>query len=441
MTAPSGRPSVPPAAAAVLQSDGHALGTQAPARPSFSGVAPSRGAGQGGRLAGVPADRAECVVDLRQPTFAPDLYVNFDCDVDRPDVFEELASVLSRGAFPRDGEPFDAEHLLSLEGLLAITAGIAERSGSSGVDGASAETLSAPPGSAAPEPDFARFAAAADERGAPRPRGPRAREALRGVSTPSGASRCAPSTSTPLRRRGWRTRRRSGAPTGSRRRGAVSSAPPGWIRRCAGSTSATKDFNVAVLGAYARRSISRTSRWMQAPSVPRRVQAPGEAQKISGFWRFSPIGTAANPDAVADADSAYVLSYSIIMLNTDQHNPQVKRKMTLEQFVRNNRGTNGGKDGRSRRWRASSRASSATRSSPDDRRRRSRRSRWAENLRRACRRGRSDDRRDGREEAAATTRTSSRRCGGRSSRRRAWSSSASRRRLRMSRRSAALDGF
>ena len=47
---------------------------------------------------------------------------------------------------------------------------------------------------------------------------------------------------------------------------------------------------------------------------------------------------------MADADSAYVLSYSIIMLNTDQHNPQVKNKMTLEQFVRNNRGTNGGSD-------------------------------------------------------------------------------------------------
>ena len=39
-----------------------------------------------------------------------------------------------------------------------------------------------------------------------------------------------------------------------------------------------------------------------------------------------------------------MLSYSIIMLNTDQHNPQVKHKMTLEQFIRNNRGTNGGAD-------------------------------------------------------------------------------------------------
>ena len=32
----------------------------------------------------------------------------------------------------------------------------------------------------------------------------------------------------------------------------------------------------------------------------------------------------ANPDAV------YVLSYSILMLNTDQHNPLVKNRMTLE---------------------------------------------------------------------------------------------------------------
>ena len=32
------------------------------------------------------------------------------------------------------------------------------------------------------------------------------------------------------------------------------------------------------------------------------------------------------------------------MLNTDAHNKQVKKKMTLEQFIRNNRGTNGGKD-------------------------------------------------------------------------------------------------
>lgn len=43
-------------------------------------------------------------------------------------------------------------------------------------------------------------------------------------------------------------------------------------------------------------------------------------------------------------DTAYVLAFSIIMLNTDAHNPSIKRKMTREQFIKNNSGINGGED-------------------------------------------------------------------------------------------------
>nr|CEL67418.1 TPA: GK24228, related [Neospora caninum Liverpool] len=42
-------------------------------------------------------------------------------------------------------------------------------------------------------------------------------------------------------------------------------------------------------------------------------------------------------------DTVFVLSYSIVMLNTDLHNSQVKVKMNVEQFLRNNRGINQGK--------------------------------------------------------------------------------------------------
>lgn len=35
-----------------------------------------------------------------------------------------------------------------------------------------------------------------------------------------------------------------------------------------------------------------------------------------------------NPGSFKSADVAYVLAYSVIMLNTDLHNPQVKNKMT-----------------------------------------------------------------------------------------------------------------
>ncbi|KAI5967843.1 GEA2 [Candida theae] len=45
-----------------------------------------------------------------------------------------------------------------------------------------------------------------------------------------------------------------------------------------------------------------------------------------------------------DKDSVFILSYSIIMLNTDLHNPQVKRQMLLDDYKRNLRGTYNGTD-------------------------------------------------------------------------------------------------
>ena len=48
---------------------------------------------------------------------------------------------------------------------------------------------------------------------------------------------------------------------------------------------------------------------------------------------------------VKSVDAAYVLAYSVIMLNIDQHNPQnVKNKMKPEDYRKNLRGVNDGKD-------------------------------------------------------------------------------------------------
>ena len=43
-------------------------------------------------------------------------------------------------------------------------------------------------------------------------------------------------------------------------------------------------------------------------------------------------------------DAIYVFTYSIVMLNTDLHNPLVKTRMTEQQFIRNVRGINAGVD-------------------------------------------------------------------------------------------------
>ncbi len=56
---------------------------------------------------------------------------------------------------------------------------------------------------------------------------------------------------------------------------------------------------------------------------------PGEAQKIDRLMeKFAERYLKCNPGSFRSADVAYVLAYSVIMLNTDQHNPQVKKKMT-----------------------------------------------------------------------------------------------------------------
>jgi len=52
-----------------------------------------------------------------------------------------------------------------------------------------------------------------------------------------------------------------------------------------------------------------------------------------------------NPNAFANADTAYVLSYSVIMLNVDQHSKKMKGpRMTPEDFIKNNRGINDNAD-------------------------------------------------------------------------------------------------
>lgn len=74
---------------------------------------------------------------------------------------------------------------------------------------------------------------------------------------------------------------------------------------------------------------------------------PGEAQKIDRFMlKYAERYMDGNPEAAfANADTAYILAFSVIMLNTDAHNPNLKKKrMTKVEFVKNNRGINDGKD-------------------------------------------------------------------------------------------------
>eukprot|EP00956_Cyclotella_meneghiniana_P008238 scaffold10954_cov74-Cyclotella_meneghiniana.AAC.17 len=74
---------------------------------------------------------------------------------------------------------------------------------------------------------------------------------------------------------------------------------------------------------------------------------PGEAQKIDRIMEvFAARYTEQNPTTFPTADAAFILAFSIIMLNTDLHNPAIKedRKMTIQSFQRMNSGVCDGGD-------------------------------------------------------------------------------------------------
>lgn len=105
--------------------------------------------------------------------------------------------------------------------------------------------------------------------------------------------------------------------------------------------------NVAIMHAFVdsmefakRRFVDALREFLQS------FRLPGEAQKIDRFMlKFAERYLAGNPNSFANADTAYVLAYSVIMLNTDQHSSKLKGpRMTKEDFIKNNRGINDNQD-------------------------------------------------------------------------------------------------
>ncbi len=81
-----------------------------------------------------------------------------------------------------------------------------------------------------------------------------------------------------------------------------------------------------------KETVGRHSHHLSAspPCLPPRrkflsgFRLPGEAQKIDRLMeKFAERYVSCNPESFKSADVAYVLAYSVIMLNTDAHNAQV----------------------------------------------------------------------------------------------------------------------
>lgn len=106
------------------------------------------------------------------------------------------------------------------------------------------------------------------------------------------------------------------------------------------------DKNIEIMHAFVdtmdftkRRFVDSLRQFLQS------FRLPGEAQKIDRFMlKFAQRYVQGNPNAFANADTAYVMAISVIMLNTDLHSTKIAKRMSKEDFIKNNRGINDNAD-------------------------------------------------------------------------------------------------
>ncbi|KAL3840554.1 hypothetical protein ACJIZ3_025145 [Penstemon smallii] len=280
----------------------------------------------------------EALVDFcKQKTFMVEMYANLDCDITCGNVFEDLANLLSKSAFPVNC-PLSTMHILALDGLIAVIQGMAERiaNGSVGAE-----------------------------------RGPVKLEEY----TPFWMVKCEnygdPDHWVPFVRRRKYIKRRLmiGADHFNRdpKKGleflqgthllpekldpqsvaCFFRYTAGLDKNLVGDFLGNHDeFCVQVLHEFAGTfDFQDMNLDIALRLFLETFRLPGESQKIQRVLEaFSERYYEQSTQILANKDAALLLSYSLIMLNTDQHNVQVKKKMTEEDFIRNNRHINGGND-------------------------------------------------------------------------------------------------
>lgn len=280
----------------------------------------------------------EALIDFcRQPMFVAELYANYDCDISCGNVFEGLANLLSRSAFPVNS-PLSAMNTLALDGLIALVQGMAER----------IEHDSSSIGEAIPElEEYSSFwILRCDDYGEPLHWVPFVhsmknikKKLMIGVDHFNRDPKKGLEFLQGLKLLPDKLDARSVA--------FFFRYTVGLDKNLIGEFLGSHDeFCIQVLHEFARTFDFRNMNLDTALRIfLETFRLPGESQKIQRVLEaFSESYYEQSSNILVNKDAALLLSYSIILLNTDQHNAQVKKKMSEEDFIRNNRKINGGND-------------------------------------------------------------------------------------------------
>ncbi|KAH6607901.1 hypothetical protein Trco_004214 [Trichoderma cornu-damae] len=253
----------------------------------------------------------------RMPTFAAELFVNYDCDEDRSDLCEDVIGLLSRNALP-DSATWSTTSVppLCLDALLRFIQFMAER-----VDDDSVyENF--------PDPDMLR------------------EKRRRKKTIIVGTSKF---NEKPKLGLSYLEANNIITDIGDPLSVAKFLKGTSRISKAVLGDFLSKKGNEAILGAFLGLFDFSGKRIDQALRLLLETfRLPGEAPLIASVVEsFSEKYCDCNTlSEVANKDAVFILTYAIIILNTDQHNPNVKstKRMTFNDFSRNLRGQNNGQD-------------------------------------------------------------------------------------------------
>ncbi|GMH45726.1 hypothetical protein BSKO_13689 [Bryopsis sp. KO-2023] len=296
------------------------------------------------------------------PDFLRDMYLNLDCRIERTNLFEDICALLSKMAFPVKA-PLGAPHMISLEGLLAMLFTLSAGCSSDGL------TVKTPPDPKAEMTEYADIWGDILLGQAPKLEG-----LLDDSTDQSGASdyedNSDPIVRTVRLEKMIKQRVSVAADHFNRdfKKGfqfmqALHLLPKDNDARCianflrvcplldkemAGDLLGERDdFYKQILQTFTESfNFADLSIDMALRMFLDTFKLPGEAQQVDRVLEnFSKVYFKQQVNGVVkEQDGVHVLAFSIVMLNTDLHNSNVKTQMTMEDFVRNLRGLNGGVD-------------------------------------------------------------------------------------------------
>uniref|UniRef100_A0A4W3GV18 Golgi-specific brefeldin A-resistance guanine nucleotide exchange factor 1 n=1 Tax=Callorhinchus milii TaxID=7868 RepID=A0A4W3GV18_CALMI len=305
----------------------------------------------------------EALVQLwRIPSFVTELYINFDCDFYCCNLFEDLTKLLSKNAFPVSGQLYTT-HLLSLEALLTVIdsteahcqARVLNNTLQQDKKDANKSTIEMK-NSKDITNDFSQICFSAVEKKIPK-KPPRfssflpSAEELSEIKSKKKLLIAGTEQFNQKPKKGIQFLQEKGLLASPMDNNEVAQ----WLRenprldkKMIGEFVSDRK-NIELLDSFVGTFTFQGLRVDEAlRSYLEAFRLPGEAPVIHRLLEvFTDHWHKINGSPFVNNDACFALAYAVIMLNTDQHNHNVRKQnvpMTLEEFKKNLKGVNGSKE-------------------------------------------------------------------------------------------------